>query len=73
MRDGSVMAHSDLVDFLSGSTDYAINFSGSADLQIPIHPPPVFLAFRSVLERLYLLGGFLLTNNKIRKISLQIV
>ena len=40
MRDGSVMAHSDLVDFLSGSTDSAINFSGSADLHIPIHPPP---------------------------------
>ena len=37
--DGSVMAHSDLVDFLSGSTDSAINFSGSADLHIPIHPP----------------------------------
>ena len=41
MRDGSVMAHSDLVDFLSGSTDSAINFSGSADLHIPIHPPLV--------------------------------
>ena len=39
MRDGSVMAHSDLIDFLSGSTDSAINFSGSADLHIPIHPP----------------------------------
>ena len=39
MRDGSVMAHSDLVDFLSGSTDSAINFSRSADLHIPIHPP----------------------------------
>ena len=39
MRDGSVMAHSDLVDFLSASTDSAINFSGSADLHIPIHPP----------------------------------
>ena len=39
MRDGSVMPHSDLVDFLSGSTDSAINFSGSADLHIPIHPP----------------------------------
>ena len=34
------MAHSDLVDFLSGSTDSAINFSGSADLHIPIHLPP---------------------------------
>ena len=39
MRDGSVMAHSDLVYFLSGSTDSAINCSGSADLHIPIHPP----------------------------------
>ena len=38
MRDGSVMANSDLVDFLSGSRDSAINFSGSADLHIPIHP-----------------------------------
>ena len=38
MRDGSVMANSDLVDFLSGSTDSAINFSGSADLHIPINP-----------------------------------
>ena len=39
MREGAVMAHSDLVDFLSGSTDSAINFSGSADLHIPIHLP----------------------------------
>ena len=39
MRDGSVMADSDLVDFLSGSTDSAINFNGSADLHTPIHPP----------------------------------
>ena len=39
MRDGSVMADSDLVDFLSGSTDSVINFSGSADLHTPIHPP----------------------------------
>ena len=38
MRDGSVMADSDLVDFLSGTTDSAINFSGSADLHTPIHP-----------------------------------
>ena len=30
---------SDLVDILSGSTDSAINFSGSADLHTPIHPP----------------------------------
>ena len=41
MRDGSVMADSDLVDFLSGSTDSAINFNGSADLHTPIHPPPI--------------------------------
>ena len=38
MRDGSVMADSDLVDYLSGSTDSAINFSGSVDLYTPIHP-----------------------------------
>ena len=38
MRDGSVMADSDLVDFLSGPTDSAINFNGSADLHTPIHP-----------------------------------
>ena len=29
----------DLVDFLSGSTDSAINFNGSVDLHTPIHPP----------------------------------
>ena len=40
MRDGSVMADSDLVDFLSGPTDSVINFNGSADLHTPIHPPP---------------------------------
>ena len=39
MRDGFVLAESDLVDFLSGSTDSAINFSGSVDLHTPIHPP----------------------------------
>ena len=39
MHDGSVMADSDLVDFLSGPTDSAINFNGSADLHTPIHPP----------------------------------
>ena len=38
-RDGSVMADSDLVDFLSGSTDSGINFSRSADLHTPIQPP----------------------------------
>ena len=58
MRDGSVMAHSDLVDFLSGSTDSAINFSGSADLHIPIHPPlrsvyffQISSPFRGILRR----------------------
>ena len=40
MRHGSVMADSDLVDFLNGPTDSAINFNGSADLHTPIHPPP---------------------------------
>ena len=39
MRDEFVLAESDLADFLSGSTDSAINFSGSADLHTPIHPP----------------------------------
>ena len=29
----------DLVNFSSGSTDSASNFSGSADLHTPIHPP----------------------------------
>ena len=41
MRDEFVLAESDLADFLSGSTDSAINFSGSADLHTPIHPPPL--------------------------------
>ena len=40
MRDEFVLVESDLADFLSGSTDSAINFSGSADLHTPIHPPP---------------------------------
>ena len=38
-RDVSVMPDSDVVDFLSGSTDLAINFSRSADLHTHIHPP----------------------------------
>ena len=38
-RDGSVMVDSNLFDVLSGSTDLTINFSGSADLHTPIHPP----------------------------------
>ena len=38
-RDGSVMADSDLIDFLCRSTDSAINISGSADLHAPIQPP----------------------------------
>ena len=36
---GKQFADSDIVEFLSGSTDSAINFSGSADLHTPIHPP----------------------------------
>ena len=36
MRDGSVMADSDLVDFLSGPTDSAINFNG---FTYPYSPP----------------------------------
>ena len=35
---GKQFADSDLVDFLSGSTDSVIDFRGSADLHIPIHP-----------------------------------
>ena len=37
-HDGSMMADSDSVDFLSRSTDSSINFSGLADLHTPIHP-----------------------------------
>ena len=48
MRDGFVLAESDLVDFLSGSTDSAINFSGSAGLHTPIHPP--LLVFKSLMD-----------------------
>ena len=51
MRDGSLMADSDLVDFLSGSTDSAINFNGSADLHTPIHPPLSVSAFQIVCLR----------------------
>ena len=40
IQRGKQFVDSDLVDFLSGSTDSAINFSGSADLHTPIHPPP---------------------------------
>ena len=47
MRDGIVMADSDEVDFLSGSTDSAINFSGSADLHTSIHPPPQRFVIRA--------------------------
>ena len=46
MRDGSVMADSDLVDFLSGPTDSAINFNGSADL----HTPTGFVQVMEILE-----------------------
>ena len=38
-RDGSVMPDSDVLDFLSGSTDSSINFSRSTDLHTHIHPP----------------------------------
>ena len=37
-KRGKQFPDSDLVKFLSGSTDSAINFSGSADLHTPIHP-----------------------------------
>ena len=56
MRDGSVMADSDLVDFLSGPTDSAINFNGSADLHTPIHHPPNQSSpLTMISERLHLL------------------
>ena len=48
MRDGSVMADSYLVDFLSGPTDSAINFNGSADLHTPIHPPLLIMHFKCI-------------------------
>ena len=38
-RDGSVMPDSDVLDFLSGSTDSSINFSRSTDLHTHIHRP----------------------------------
>ena len=50
VRDGSVMADSDLVDFLSGSTDSAINWSGSADLHNPIHPPQAATTLSSIIR-----------------------
>ena len=51
-RDGSVMPDSDVVDFLRGSTDSAIDFSGSADIHTPIHLSPTFLCSVSDLEDL---------------------
>ena len=37
------MADSGLVDFFSASTDSAINFSGSADIYVPLFTsPPLF-------------------------------
>ena len=48
-RDGSVMLDSDLVEFFSGSTDSAINFSGSVDFHTPIHPPLEDLDRKSVV------------------------
>ena len=58
MRDEFVLAESDLAEFLSGSTDSAINFSRSADLHTPIHLPlgasaagdTVYKIFRSAGE-----------------------
>ena len=49
MRDEFVLAESDLADFLSGSTDSAINFSGSADLHTPIHPPHIMFC-RTIIQ-----------------------
>ena len=37
-RDRSLMSDSDLVDFLSGSMNSVVNFSGSEDLHISMHP-----------------------------------
>ena len=34
---------------MSGSTDSAINFSGSADLHTSIHPPPQATHFETVM------------------------
>ena len=48
-RDGSVMPDSDVVDFLSGSTNSAINFSRSAYLHTHIHP--LLLIFIEGTER----------------------
>ena len=39
IKRGKQFSNSDLADFLSGSTDSVINFSGSTDLHTPIHPP----------------------------------
>ena len=64
MRDGFVLAESDLVDFLSGSTDSAINFSGSADLHTPIHPPPC-----SGGTEFYLLHNKAIVNCAIKAVS----
>ena len=38
-RDGSMMVDLGLNDFLIGSTDLAINFSGLVDIHTPIHLP----------------------------------
>ena len=47
-----MMADSGLVDFLSGSTDSAIDFSGSADIHTPSHLSPTFLCSVSDFEDL---------------------
>ena len=39
---GKQFPDSDLIDFLSGSTDSTINFSGSADLHAPNHSTSCF-------------------------------
>ena len=51
MRDEFVLAESDLADFLRGSTDSAINFSGSADLHTPTHPPSITIRVFTVDSR----------------------
>ena len=51
-----VMADSDLVDFLNGSMDSAINFSGWVDLHTPIHPPYAMFS-NSTLNNVTMLGS----------------
>jgi len=44
-------ADSDLKNFSVGSTNLAQKFHGSADLHIPIHPPPQ--RFRGIFKQAY--------------------